>query len=328
MKKTIFLGILGIALFTSFNNGHSVHAQENSNNNQQEILAATVTVSTYEELRNALSNDNGVTTVILANDITLERGIKIHPAKKELTINGQSHTLTEATNGSHGTIYVENNNGTKTINLNNLSILGKNYYGPVNIDDNVYGVTLNYSNITYSGPQLVHNIHGYATFSGTTKAEIKQVMTNSDTPQEFAEALGITIKGSFNLDHQSISDSAFWFGLGNDHIPYFSIEDNADVFINVANNTLFYVDNSSTKPLDISVGQSGKFNVTTIRELFRLGNAGNLIFQNNSKTQINRSTNTTNAPTLKVSGTIKVNKGAIFDINHAPETTANKIVGS
>lgn len=328
MKKTIFLGILGLALFTNLTIIDTAHADENVNVNQQESLAAAVQVNTYEELTNVLSSDNGITTVLLGNDITLNNGIKIHPAKKDLTIDGQGHTLTEATTGGHGTIYVDNNNGTKTINLANLSIVGKNYYGPVNVDDTVYGVTLNYTNITYNGPQLVHNIHGYATFSGTTKAAIKQVVSGSDLAQEFAEVLGITIKGSFNLDHQAALDSAFWFGLGNDSTPYFSIDDNADVSINVANNTLFYVDNSSTKPLDITVGQSAKFKVTTIRELFRLGNAGDITFQNNSNTRIERSTNTTNDPTLKVSGNIKVNKAAIFDIIHAPETTASKIVGS
>ena len=78
------------------------------------------------------------------------------------------------------TIHIDNNKGTKQVDLKNISIKGKNYYGPINVQDNVKGVSINYFNINYEGPRLVHNIHGFTNFDGEKNISIKTLFTDFD----------------------------------------------------------------------------------------------------------------------------------------------------
>lgn len=52
------------------------------------INSKTVTVSTSEELKEALENNNGYEYIYLENDITLKSGIAVNSNKKKITING------------------------------------------------------------------------------------------------------------------------------------------------------------------------------------------------------------------------------------------------
>lgn len=58
----------------------------------------TVTVSTSDELKEALEQNNGYEYIYLENDITLNSGITINSKKSKVTINGTyqntMHTLT------------------------------------------------------------------------------------------------------------------------------------------------------------------------------------------------------------------------------------------
>lgn len=284
------------------------------------ITRAVTVVNTFEELKSALENNNGVTDITLGADITLSSGIKINPAKTKVTIDGANHVLTESVQGITGTIYIGDNKGTENVTLKNINIEGKDFYGPVNVDDLVYGVTLNYENVNYHGPQLVHNVHGFANFSGTNVIDIVTNGGNSSPGQEIFEGLGVTIAGNFTATHEGEKDSAFWFGLGNDERPFLTIKDDAKVSINVLFNTLFYVDFSDTHPLDITVGKGAQFDVKTQRELFRLGHAGTVDLLDNSSTTIARSSSTSPEATVNLDNSIfKVEPLASFNVVHTQE---------
>lgn len=327
MKKVTFLciSILTIASIGSQVSGQTVKSHVDiNNNNSQKIVRATTVVNSFEELKSALENDNGITDITLGSDITLSSGIKINPSKTAISINGDNHTLTEIRTGITGTIYISDTNGTTDVTLKNINFDGKNYYGPINIDDSVYGVTLNYENISYRGPQLVHNIHGFANFSGTNKIDIVTNGTDSDPGQEIFEGLGVTISGNFTATHEGQLDSAFWFGLGNDERPFLNIKDNATVTIDILSNTMFYVDNSDTHPLDITIGNAAQFDIKTNRELFRLGHAGNVNLLDNSNTTITRNSNmSTEASVSLDNSNFKVEPTASLNIVHSPETQAS-----
>ena len=51
----------------------------------------TVTVSTSDELKEALEQNNGYEYIYLENDITLNSGITINSNKSKETINGTYH---------------------------------------------------------------------------------------------------------------------------------------------------------------------------------------------------------------------------------------------
>ncbi|WP_163655250.1 pectate lyase-like adhesive domain-containing protein [Listeria sp. PSOL-1] len=326
MKKVAAVILVGVLALGGF---YAVPAETGKSASQHSTKAAGLdaTVKDFKELKTALEEDNNVTNIFLAQDISLDSGIKINPKKQSVVINGQGNKLTEKSRGVHGTIYVDTNNAVKEVSLKNINIVGKNFYGPVNVDDHVKGVTLNYENVNYEGPQLVHNVHGFANFSGVSKVKIAEVLPDTDRAQEFVEGLGVQIGGKLDVEHKGTVDSTFWFGLGNDSTPYLKIKDNADVSFDVAYDTLFYVDNSVARPLDITVGEKAKLKVNTTRELFRLGHAGSFELLPNSTTNIARTTAKNSNPTLKIRGVVHPSSGAVFNINHAPETKADMISG-
>lgn len=325
MKKVrLFCTTAMLALMV---NSSVSYAQENMNvgvdDRQVENVTQQLVVSTFEELKAALSENNGITQVELGADIEITNGISISPNKKSVIIDGAGHTLKEKRKGAHGTIYISKNNTTNDVSLKNLVIEGLNYYGPVNVDDAVKGVTLNYENVIYRGPQLVHNVHGYAKFTGNNTINIHKNSTNSDVAQELFEGLGFDISGEFTLVHEGKTDSAFWFGLGNDHRPYLNIADNAKVQMDILYNTLFYVDHAATKPLDITIGKDAKFDVNTQRELFRLGHAGNVKFLENSMTNILRNYSNNKIATLKLNNSsFDVEPTASLNILHEANVQA------
>lgn len=327
MKKSIVFASLGIMFLSAGTLSTLSTSAQEQHTHTSEIISNQAYVSNFSELKAALAEDNGITTIRLTEDISLDSGIKIHPSKQHVTIDGQNHQLTEQSLGVHGTIYVDSNSSTTEVNVVNLSIMGKNYYGPVNVDNSLKGVVLNYTNVNYNGPQLVHNVKGFANFYGNTTINIEKVLDGSNVAQEVAEVMGVTINDNFKVTHNGQTDSAFWMGTSSDVQPYFIINDNAKVSMDIKNNTLFYIDNSAKRPLDMTVGKNATFEVNTIRELFRLGNAGNILLKSNSKTIINRSTDTTKTPTIQLSGSVKPEKGAILNIIHAPETTAPTMSG-
>lgn len=328
MKKSLYMGVCAMTLTAVMATSTIVAIKAEADIKTmavQENKQAT-TVNSFDELKVALKDNNGITDVILGSDITLTSGIEINSAKRAIIIDGNGHTIKESVKGSTGTIYISKNNGTKEVTLKNALIDGKNFYGPVNVNDGAYGVTLNYENITYKGPQLVHNVHGFANFSGNNNIDIVTNGTDSDKGQELFEGLGVNISGEFVLTHEGTTDSAFWFGLGATSKPFLNIKEKAKVSMDIVNNTLFYVDFSDLYPLDVTVEKGAEFNVKTKRELFRLGHAGNVQFLENSKTHIERISNSNTHATMELKDShLSVLPKAELSIIHAEETKASII---
>ncbi|EUJ23149.1 hypothetical protein PGRAN_09461 [Listeria grandensis FSL F6-0971] len=322
-NKKVLAGMLAVTVAGSqFAGAVGVQAAENITPIKQAAATNTTVVTTFAQLQNVLTTGSGDVSIALGNNITLEKGTTVSKNITSLTIDGQGYTLTENTAGAAaGTIYI-GNAATKTVTMKNMNIVGKNYYGPVNTSDSLRGITLNYQDVTYTGPQIIHNVGGYANFSGDNHVTITKVFSTGDKAQEFSEATGVNVSGKLVIDHGGTSDSTFWFGYAN-YVPTFlNIEDDAEVSVLVRNTDMFYLDNSATKPFSLTVGKNAKFDVVTNKDLFRTSSMGakNMTFGEGSETTMTRhSTKSKELINLKSGsnpGTMVVNKGAKVKLNN------------
>ncbi|EFR97943.1 putative secreted protein, partial [Listeria ivanovii FSL F6-596] len=186
LKKIIVLMALA-ALFLSF----EVVADAETEN--ATLAANEAVVTTFDELKKAISENNGIDTVYLGADIPLSSGIKIPDAKKTFTLSGKNpvtneiHTLTEtmASAGAQSSVItVDTNNGAKETTLKDINIIGKNYYGTISVLGAAKNVVQNYENIHYQGPQLIYNLNGVAVFSGDNDIRIASVVSGSAAANE------------------------------------------------------------------------------------------------------------------------------------------------
>lgn len=186
-----------------------------------------ILVSSYDELRAALSEKNAYTTIYLTADITADSaGISIHPEKTAVVIDGSPpdggrYTLTQyQVTNTASLIKVNSNAAAASVTLRNMDITGKNSYGVVWVADSKgAAVTLTFENVVYSGPQLVYHRLGTARILGGSYAI---------TSGELAEALHIEIGGTATIENASIN-SVLWLYSTSSTLRFL---ENADVDIN------------------------------------------------------------------------------------------------
>lgn len=307
------LVVSGILLASIIVGGHTAKA-----NSPDE--GGRLSVSNFEQLRSALSEDNDITSITFANDIQLTDGIRINPNKKAVEIDGQGYTLRENPNwvgSSTANIYISDENGTKDITLKNANIEGRDYYGPITIGTN--DVTYNVENVTYTGPQFVYNPQGYVNFRGTNQFTVQSSAETAEM-QEFAEVSGVTIDGNFRLNYNSTGGySAFGFDHNASKVPTFNVRPSARVDIDAPARSLFY----SGQKTNFTFGEGSRFNSYSVQPLFDQGWIGNMTVNSGAQVNFHRSgRNWLDYPTLRVDGQLKVAEGAVFGVLNAPETDA------
>lgn len=121
-----------------------------------------VGVSTSEELKDVLENDNEYEFIYLMNNITLNTGIKINEKKEKVVIDGtynnNRYTLTgmNSTEATDTIVAVSTN---KEVVIRNMNINYTNTYGVVYVplDSNYMGLLTTYVNINFNGTRLAYN---------------------------------------------------------------------------------------------------------------------------------------------------------------------------
>lgn len=124
-----------------------------------------IAVSTSEELKEILENDNNYEFIYLMDNITLTSGIKINENKQKIVIDGtynnNRYTLTgmNSTEATDTIVAVSTN---KEIIVRNMDINYTNTYGVVYVplDTNYIGLLTTYSNIKFNGTRLSYNPYG------------------------------------------------------------------------------------------------------------------------------------------------------------------------
>lgn len=274
----------------------------------------SITVSTFDELKAALEEDNSITEVSFANDIELTKGIAINGNKKTLSIDLKGHKLTEKNSAAFSeTIHVSKNDTTKNVIVKNGKIDGKNFYGVIGVADAVKGVTLQFENIDYTGPQMIHNLQGFASFSGKNNFTIKKVDSVSPS-EEFAQIGGVTIAGEFNLSHEKNILSTFSFNAIDIGVPYIVVDNDAKVTISNEDDCIF---NNANDALDFIIKPNSAVTINSASELSDVHGFGDLTIQNNASLTVNRLTTAHPAePTIEIDHLLEVNEGASFTVNH------------
>lgn len=172
-----------------------------------------VGISTSEELKDILENDNGYEYIYLMNNITLESGIKINEKKERIVIDGtynsNRYTLTGMNSTSDSdTIIVSKNN--KEVVVRNMNINYTNTYGVIYVplDTNYIGILTTYNNINFNGTRLAYNPYGNVKI---IDSHIIIEETNGIASLEICMGNYVIIGGKTTMTSSSLNSSLFYF---------------------------------------------------------------------------------------------------------------------
>ena len=217
----------------------------------------TVVITTSDELKQVLSEDNDYEYVYLGSDITATSGFIINSNKIKVTIDGTynnvKYTYTNILSSEETVIKVSTTN--KKVTLKNMNIVSSHGYGVIYVPShpNYSNVVVEYNNINFSGIELSQNYYG------TTKI-INSVLdvkdTNNVSAQRACNSNRIIIDGNTTITSDSNTNTIFFF---NDVIPSLvKIMPNSRV--NITTNREFM---NGTNRLDLIVGHGAEFLLTT-----------------------------------------------------------------
>ena len=223
----------------------------------QIIDSNTVVVTTSDELKQVISEDNNYDYIYLGNDITATSGFVINGNKSKVIIDGTynntKYTYTNNLSLEADVIKVSTTN--KRIILKNMNIVSSHGYGVIYVPShpNYSNVVVEYNNINFSGIELSQNYYG------TTKIidsvlEVKD--TNNVSAQRACNSNRIIIDGNTTITSDSNTNTIFFF---NDVIPSLvKIMPNSRV--SITTNREFM---NGTNRLDLIVGHGAEFLLTT-----------------------------------------------------------------
>lgn len=217
----------------------------------------TVVVTTSEELKQAVSEDNNYNYIYLGNNITATSGFVINSNKAKLTIDGTYNNTkyTYTNNLSLEETVIKASTTNKRIILKNMNIVSSHGYGVIYVPShpNYSNVVVEYNNINFSGIELSQNYYG------TTKivdSVIEVKVTNNVPAQRICDSNKIIIDGVSTLTSSSSTNPMFFL---NDVIPSsFKILPNSRV--NITTNNEFM---NGTNRLDLIVCHGAELLLTT-----------------------------------------------------------------
>lgn len=216
-----------------------------------------VVVTTNDELKQVISEDNNYDYIYLGNDIIATEGFIINSNKSKLTIDGtyndKKYTYTNNLSLEENVIKASTTN--KKIVLKNMNIVCSNGYGVIYVvsHPNYSNVLVEYNNVNFSGIELSQNYYG------TTKIvdsiiEIKDV--NNVPAQRACNSNRILIDGNTTISNTSTTNTIFFF---NDVIPSLvKIMPNSRVNISTPKEFM-----NGTNRLDLTIGHGAEFLLTT-----------------------------------------------------------------
>lgn len=189
--------------------------------------AHSVVVESYAELKKALGEDNGITTVYLGASITAESGaIPIHPGKSSVIIDGSPptggrYTYTQHQAGGQNGVFSANSAGAQTteVTLRNMDVVGKTELGLVQAGS---GVVITLENLSYTGPQALYHRGG----------SVRVIGGSYSLPAgELAEARQVELGGVLTIEGPP-NNAVLWLTAGASTLKVLA---GADVRINTSN---------------------------------------------------------------------------------------------
>lgn len=173
----------------------------------------TVKVSTSEELKDVLENENEYEYVYLGNSISLTSGIVINEKKGRVVIDGTSNGVKYTLiglNSSDVNDTIVANVLNKEIQFRNINIEYTNPYGVIYVkeDSNYASVLSVFDNVVFTGPQLL-----FAPYSSVkiTDSIITIKESNGVEAQRVCYANNIIIGGKVSITSNSLDYPLFFF---------------------------------------------------------------------------------------------------------------------
>ena len=217
----------------------------------------TVVVTTSDELKQVVCEDNNYNYIYLGNDITATSGFIINSNKSKVIIDGTynntKYTYTNTLSLEEEVIKASTTN--KSIILKNMNIVSSHGYGVVYVPShpNYSNVVVEYNNINFNGIELSQNYYGITKIIDSI-IEIKD--TNGVPAQRACNSNRIIIGGTSTITSNSSANTVIFL---NDVIPSsFKVMPNSRV--NITTNNEFM---NGTNRLDLVVGHGAEFLLTT-----------------------------------------------------------------
>lgn len=277
------------------------------------INETTVAVETSAELKTVLEENNNITLIYLAKDITLSQGITILGTKSQVTIDGlyptdgtgTIHTYTDMDSAASGNAIGIRSASSIHVTVQNLNVVGKNYYGLIYVTEGTayQNVVITYKNIVYNGPQITYHPSGLSIYENLT---INIIASTASPANEVAETAKLQIGGKTTITHNATSNSTFWF-RGYDSAPYLEILEGADVSITTQRDIAY-----TSNYLKISVNKNAKLDIKTKYGFFRDNGhqASNILVDENATFSLIQSQANGSAATISCRGNFMINKEA------------------
>ncbi len=231
----------------------------------------TVSVSTSNELKDVLENDNEYEYIYLENDITLESGITINVNKSTVTINGTYqnvlHTLT-GMNSNENFNTITCTSSTNEVKVKNIKIIYTNTNGVIYVpeDDSYSNIITIYDNVIFNGTKLSTNPYGVVKINNSN---ITIENTNGIASQNVCEAERIIIDGKTNILSNSTDYPLFSF-KEDSYSPYIIFSCKSDVVISTDNREFM----SGTNKLNFTILHDTNVHLTTGNGFSDLANYG------------------------------------------------------
>lgn len=193
-----------------------------------EINGTTATVSSSGGLKSALEN-NSIDTIEFANDIAItdskhkKISISAKRSNANLVIDGKGHKLTEwyvSSSSSTVGMMLTSSGTLKNITVKNMTINGGNAYGT--IQTTVSGVTQNFDNVVYTGPQMVYNPNGYLNIKDST-ITIAKAQGRGSVQQELAEVAKATLEGTVVISRSNDTSACAY--------PFFNLKKAGGIYV-------------------------------------------------------------------------------------------------
>ena len=217
----------------------------------------TVVVTTSDELKQVVCEDNNYNYIYLGNDIIATSGFIINSNKSKVIIDGTynntKYTYTNTLSLEEEVIKASTTN--KSIILKNMNIVSSHGYGVVYVPShpNYSNVVVEYNNINFNGIELSQNYYGITKIIDSI-IEIKD--TNGVPAQRACNSNRIIIGGISTITSNSSANTVIFL---NDVIPSsFKVMPNSRV--NITTNNEFM---NGTNRLDLVVGHGAEFLLTT-----------------------------------------------------------------
>lgn len=265
----------------------------------------TVVVTTSNDLKEALSLDNGYLYIYFGNDINLESGFVINANKEKVIIDGtylnNKYTYTNYLTDENDVITASSTN--KKIIVKNLTIKSSHTKGIVSTPDDIsYSNTkIIYSNIKFNGIELSYNQYG---ITSILDSNITIENTNNVNAQRVCDCNQIEIGGQTLID---TPNTAFIY-LHTIDVAEFTILENSRV--NVTTLNAFF---NGTPRLNFKLLHNSIFNLTTSNGFAQTLNNGclNVLIDEYSTFNFIEN-NHQRIPMWNIYGNLEVNEGASF----------------